>query len=259
MQIETKEALSIKINDLFAYRMFPELLSDHSDKREIWNKLCQLQTEIYLLDKHLEENWVLSKLQLEKCWESIHSSLASMGIGENQWDEYCAHIHKYELREKALRYGIFPLHLAMEYFYFYKSCDVKLCRRLIFEASPKIRKEISLADWRYFDLVTEVNDDVEDVFEDLETINGNRFLISIHQKGKKQTELEFISFLDEVSQKNQSRFAHPQNEWQEVIQNSTKENIILTKELLTRNLSIFTEDHLQGSKLFFHLRNKTHE
>ena len=62
--------------------------------------------------------------------------------------------------------GLLPTRLEMEYFYFYKSCDVKLLRRLIYETRLKGSKSFgSLSDWRYFDLVTEVNDDVADILK----------------------------------------------------------------------------------------------
>jgi DNA helicase IV len=92
----------------------------------------------------------------------------------------------------------------MEYFYFYKSCDVKLLRRLIYDRNAALAKVIKPSEWRTFDLVTEVNDDVVDLQEDTTTINGNRFLISLLQFGKKKTVQIFNDFLDEMDVRNRA-------------------------------------------------------
>ena len=60
--------------------------------------------------------------------------------------------------------------------------------------------------WSYYDLITEINDDIADVTEDLHTYNGNRFLISILRKGEKKTAEQYHGYLEKVTSKAQSYF-----------------------------------------------------
>jgi len=89
----------------------------------------------------------------------------------------------------------------MEFYYYYKSCDVRLIRSIIYDFNCHLESKMKLEDWRYFDLITEVNDDVEDVFEDQYTINGNRFLISILETDLSSTKDDFLTFIKEMKSK----------------------------------------------------------
>lgn len=84
-----------------------------------------------------------------------------------------------------------------------------------------------MEEWRLFDLVTEVNDDVEDVFEDCDTINANSFLISTIEIGRKETRKIFTQFLNHLSRENKieenSIFNH---------QLITEQQVQVTKDLL---------------------------
>lgn len=232
-----------KIKDLFDYRGFPELYKiSGADKNTIatLNKqLTDLQAKIYYLDSYLEQNWDLSEKELNRYWKDIHSSLIDLGVKKSDLMDYTNHILKYQKREVELRKNLLPTRLSFDHFYFYKSCDVKLIRRLMCEKLPVINFLFKAADWRYFDLVTEVNDDVSDLEEDLTTINGNRVLISIQEFGKLRTIQMFSDFLNEIELNTKKRFASSKHAYKLEIHNRTLQHIEATKKLLIKKVKQF--------------------
>lgn len=192
-----------KIEELFVYRKLPYLLSYLPKKKakKLYKKLVRLQYEIYSLDTYLENNWVLKKKKLKKYWNGIYFVLDDLGYSKRESHEMLSHIRRYQKHESQLREGIMPTILNEEYYYHFKSCDVRLMREIIYKSCPKISENLTFEDWRYFDLVTEINDDVEDVFEDQGTINGNMFLIAIIESGISNTEKRFINFINNLEEK----------------------------------------------------------
>jgi hypothetical protein len=195
-----------KIIALFEYRKLPELIGfgGHTWDQEYYERLIELQFHIYRLDHELESHWDVDLSTIEDRWKKIYSALEAVGIPQNMQERYCRHIFKYQKHELDIRQFRLPTRLSMEYFYFYKSCDVKLLRKIIYRGNQELSKVIKESQWRLFDLVTEVNDDVEDLQEDVATINGNRFLIGLKQFGKAETFQLFKSFLTDISNRNRS-------------------------------------------------------
>ena len=189
-----------KIIDLFKYRKLPELLSygPYGFDSPLVGRLVDLQIAIYQLDQYLESNWKTSKRELNKYWKQIHEALSFLSVPENEHDDYLKHLKKYQQHELAMRSGKYPTSLSLKYYYFYKSCDVKLIRRIIYDFIPSLKKMIKLSEWRAFDLITEINDDVEDVYEDVGVINGNYFQFELAQKGKEFTSQKFDKTLLEA-------------------------------------------------------------
>lgn len=195
-----------KIIELFEYRELPKLIAYKSDKwdEQFYEDLIQLQYDIYMLDHELETNWSVDMSVIEKRWVAIHQDLATLGVSADKYDKYSNHIYKYQKHELEIRDGRLPTRLSMEYFYFYKSCDVKLLRKLIYDRNTDLAKVVRPSEWRIFDLVTEINDDVVDLQEDITTINGNRFLISLLQHGKEKTISIYNNYLDALHRRNRA-------------------------------------------------------
>jgi hypothetical protein len=236
-----RTALLAKITDLMDYRMLPDLIDlveqDTDKKRQLISKLVDLQVAIYDLDHYLETHWQLSEDHLETYWVPIYDALDAAGVPRNEHSRYAAHILKYQKHEMQLRDLVLPTRLDMQYFYFYKSCDVKLLRRIIMLHYPALAKMYRPADWRVFDMITEVDDDVEDVLEDRETINGNRYLISIWQHGFDHTQQAFAAFLDMVEDMMQKRFGSQSTTfhsdllaWSRAALDSTRTRLLTTSE-----------------------------
>jgi hypothetical protein len=255
-----EQELLKKIIGLFEYRLFPTLISSTHDTPESISQFTQdliaLQTAIYYLDAHLEGNWVTDPSILKWHWDNIESKLHQFSLGATDTTSYLNHIRKYEKHELELRVGKTPLRFDMEYFYFYKSCDVKLLRRLIYEHYKLNPSWGQLADWRYYDLVTEVNDDVEDLFEDLDFINGNRFLISLILKGRAETKASFTEFLDQILAKSSEKHQNHPNEWLRRLHDMTVVRIDETKALIEIQLEKISNGKLLTSQLVPYLNQK---
>ncbi|MBK8506538.1 MAG: hypothetical protein IPL46_32675 [Saprospiraceae bacterium] len=106
---------------------------------------------------------------------------------------------RYQTRELELRQGITLLKHSMEDLYSFKSCDVRLLRRLLYREDDSLNSVLRFSEWLEFDLITEVNDDIEDLLEDLVAFNGNRFLFSLYEHGSKATHERFNVFIKEKS------------------------------------------------------------
>jgi hypothetical protein len=245
-----------KIIELFEYRLFPQLMESseagYGIKNIFLENLIQLQTNIYHLDAHLEAHWETNPHLLSLHWDSIKSALAIFEVPAEQYHAYLNHIKKYEKHELELRLGKSPLRFEMEYFYFYKSCDVKLLRRLMYEKFQLAPACGRLSDWRYYDLVTEVNDDVEDLFEDLDFINGNRFLISLLYYDKEKSKQIFSDFLDGIGVKAKDKHKNSTGLYSDVIYEVTMKRISETKVLLDQRIDDINEEQWKASRLFKH-------
>lgn len=225
-----------KIEKLFAYRKFDLIYQMTGESTEVIHdfndKLIQLQASIYHLDAYLEGNFSIEQNQLDHYWKLIHDQLVNCGVDRSDVDDYSRHIYRYQSHELGIRENKSPLRFKLEYFYFYKSCDVKLLRRLLMDRFDALRSVWTEADWRYFDLVTEVNDDVEDIYEDQETINGNLFALMIERDGLDTAEQMFGDFLDYVSIQSKERF-EGKGEMGQLIDSWTQSEVYDTMQLLT--------------------------
>lgn len=240
-----------KIKELFEYRKLPYMLKFLPKKaRKKTNKqMTKLQVAIYDLDCYLETNWKLKQKKLKKYWKGIHKELKTFGIPKTEYNDYTAHIQRYELHESQLRDGLLPTRLSMEYYYYYKSCDVRLMRKLLHLKNEELNNKHQLSDWRYFDLVTEVNDDIEDVFEDHNTINGNMFLIMLFESGIADTEKAFKIFLKEILAKSNKRLKANNSEANKIICQWTKESVTDTLKLLDKRVRKIEAKGLKPKKL----------
>lgn len=226
-----------KIQELFEYRKIPFLLSqvDKKQRKALSDGLIQLQKDIYKLDRYLETNWELKTKKLDKYWIKIYKTLARLGFDALESEKLTSHIRKYQLHETQLRENKMPTRLSKEYYYYYKSCDVRLMRSIIAEYTAISKKSFEVSDWRYFDLITEINDDVEDIFEDQETINGNLFNILIHEEGLEQAKSAFYGILTEFYDSSNEKFRMTTNKYKLMIMKWTAEYYFDTVELLTKN------------------------
>jgi len=247
------DVLLKKIKTLFEYRDFDHLYElgglKGSEKERLEANLIRLQQDIYFLDEYLESNWEIVDEELKSYWNTIHQSLSNLGVSSADYDDYSAHIYKYQKHELQLRTPNDLLRLSMEYFYFYKSCDVKLLRRLIYDHAPKIAKIYTLADWRCFDLITEVNDDVEDLVEDMQTINGNRLQLAIHKLGIDEAKQMFVEFMDEIGVQSSVRADQKKSKHYDSIHAKVLDQIKLTKIMLDNSLEEYISLDSSRSKV----------
>ena len=194
-----------KILELFEYRKLPFLLSFLGTRKadKLLRNLVSIQEAIYNLDLYLESTWNLDKEILKEKWKLIYEALKRCDISSSKAKKMTTDIRRYQRHEEQLRENLAPTALDIEYYYHYKSCDVRLMREIIEMFCPAMDSRYAVEKWRYFDLITEVNDDVEDVYEDMETINGNHFLVWLGLKDQdskyKVKHLSFIEYCNEQS------------------------------------------------------------
>lgn len=197
-----------KIAELFSYRKLIGLLQQGGlDKDKIfYAHLVAIQYQIYLLDAYLEGQWDLDKSALALCWDKIKESLSKLNYSSSQIDKLLREIKEYERIERNCRKGNWPTKVSFRKFYTTKSCDVRLIRHLIYDAQPELSLIWKEKDWVYYDLITEMNDDIADIIEDLNTYNGNRFLISVLRKGRHKTEKQYRAYIDKFTSKAKTYF-----------------------------------------------------
>ena len=203
-----EQEIKHKIEELFSYRKLISLLQQGGLEKDkvFYAHLVDIQYQIYLLDAYLEGQWELDKSALASCWKKIKESLAKLSYSSSQIDKLLREIREYERIERNCRKGEWPTKVSFKKFYTTKSCDVRLIRHLIYDAQPELRRIWKEKDWVYYDLITEMNDDIADVIEDLPTYNGNRFLISILRKGSLKTEKQYRGYIDKTTSKAKSYF-----------------------------------------------------
>jgi len=246
-----------KIVQLFEYRQLPMLMEafQPNGQSDLYNSLIDLQTKIYNLDHYLEHNWLLSESKLSGYWNEIYTVLNSLGYTQQSAYDMCAHIRRYARHEMQLREGLFPLRLKLDYFYYYKSCDVRLIRHIIYDKSRLRNIGRKLADWRYFDLITEVNDDIDDLQEDVHTINANAFLISLITDGKMKTARRFKQLIGEAIRISESRAYRHSEKMNHLIVNKTRQCHADTLRLMTSQLDAIDVTDVKGSARLVGLLN----
>ncbi len=241
-----KKPLEQKIDALFSYRKIPWLLEQSKIKKtkSYYQKLIALQLAIYQLDGYLESCWDLDKKVLNKRWNKIIKRLTVFGLNKKQCKSWCREIYIYQKQEIALRKAQLPTRRDIEFFYRHKSCDVKLIRNLIYHRDPSLELLIPIETWTDFDYLTEVNDDIEDLYEDLSVYNANRFLFSIFACGNDRTETEYRAFIKIIQKRIEKRLENGKNIQTLFIEYAAKEIVYETLALLNHRLY-----HLDFKKL----------
>jgi len=245
-----------KIKKLFDYRGLPELMKvgKVKGKKKLYKRLLKLQISIYKLDEYLESNWKTYDRDLLSYWNCIHQCMLDCGVPKSKLPEYSKHILKYQKHELNLRISKLPIDGSIEYYYYYKSCDVRLMRQIIYDHSEQLEETYNMADWRYFDLITEVNDDAEDLEEDLNTINGNYILIASWFYGRKQAEKIMSQFIDVLKIKNDERYENRKSVSNyKLIHKQTNIQLEATRALLKKNLKMVSKKKIKKAKLFKYL------
>lgn len=246
-----------KISQLFEYRKLNELLrmAQLDQNKKFVDHLFHIQTQIYLLDAYLESHWTLEEEELNRYWEGIHSSMEALGYSAKDREDLLKDIRRYQRIEQECRENKWPVEVPFKKFYTTKSCDVQLIRHFIYGASPTLRKTWKESIWTYYDLITEINDDVTDLYEDLQTYNGNRFLVCILLKGTKKTEKQYTKFIDRVVKKADAYFKkHPKQEQHHELHAWIHSRYTETLELLSKTIAEANMEQLATSYLLPYMK-----
>jgi len=249
--------LKEKIESLFDYRLLPYLfnLSPKLDDK-FKHKLIGLQKSIYALDAYLENNWKIETEGLNKYWQLIHNQMRAFGLNSKSIEALSKVIYRYQHHELTLREGKNPLRFKLSYLYFYKSCDIKLMRKLIYRADQRLEELLPQSVWRNFDWITEINDDVDDLIEDQNTFNCNRFIFCLHQNGINKCREEVYNFFKEIQFKNKVLLQqYSQNLHVTYIVKKCEQAIEDTKALFEKRVSTIDPHSLSTSKVILQMKN----
>lgn len=251
---ENKESNRNKILELFHYRQLPWLLeyAELADRDKLFDSLLTLQEAIYALDHQLETNWDIGLSDLKPYWIEIYRNLDLIGLSPNQQRTWTVEIVRYQSRELDLRSGRSPLKYSLEDLYCFKSCDVRLMRRIIYWRNPALNQQLKFSEWTEFDLITEVNDDIEDIFEDLQSLNANRFLFSLAELGFSETAARYEQFIKAQVDKFQSKMHSSTSTMKEQMSIWIGEVAGATIELLLRNLTSLDKDQIDKASVIRH-------
>ena len=197
-----------KIKELFTYRKLTDLMryAQLDKDKSFVTQLTDVQYQIYLLDAYLESTWLLDEEKLKELWHHIEEALRKLIPEPEDLHPLLVEILEYERIEINCRRNKWPTREPFKKFYTTKSCDVRLIRHLIYLAKPALKEVWKEKAWACYDLITEVNDDVTDIQEDLHTYNGNRFLISMLRKGSKKTSKRYKDQLRSIVNKADDYF-----------------------------------------------------
>jgi len=164
-------------------------------------------------------------------------------------------IEDYEEIEKNCRKQKWPTKESMKKFYITKSCDVRLIRQIIYKAHPQLQDLWKEEAWKYYDIITEINDDIADVHEDVHSYNGNRFLISLLRKGLDKTHKEYLGYLADITAKAAEYFDdHPNRGKNKQLASWTGARSRETAKLLESISNSKTLDKLSSSLLLAQMK-----
>lgn len=231
--------LEKKIHELFEYRQLPLLLSaldmTSGEGRRFEAMMVELQVAIFNYDQVLEESWMLDDERLKTLWLNIEDSLAKFGANRDRISKYLHQIEVYASNEKGIRQGRRLSEIPFWVFYYYKSCDVRLMRRLIYRHTQYRPDNVPrYSDWMLFDLVTEINDDITDLKEDIGTYNGNRLLHEVIEKGWSEAMVVYSGSLEDLGGICRQRMGDSRFKGLDWLLNLTRDECTSTLEQLYR-------------------------
>lgn len=235
----SEQQIREKIRELFSFRKLTDLLGEAGlDKSLLLTESLEaLQLSIYRLDAYLESTWELDPQEITNLWEGIYGCLREMHFTPKQINRMVGEIRRYERIERKCRKDQWPTSVPFTKFYTTKSCDVRLIRHLIYKAAPSLAHMWKERAWRYYDQITEVHDDIADLFEDLPTYNANRFLVSWLREGQKKTGKQYRKRLERIVRKANTYFKkHPQASRHAELYAWTLEGAEETLQLLSRTM-----------------------
>ena len=193
--------LNQKVHELWIERNMIEycdaLWSDAIVQLQAKDIIFVLQKKIFDFDHDLEEN-ILSQHELDGKYERLKQTTLATLV-RLFWDIDKAKVDSKKLRnffemEMWMRQQYSPLKFSIHDFYTLKQCDIFLHRRIIEHVVEKAPKDIDLI--TQFDALWEVWDDMEDVYEDINAINSNRFLISWVENWWDETVKEYRRYIE---------------------------------------------------------------
>ena len=192
--MERSEKISHLFEERYRIALLESVEPDHRKRKDFLQDLLCLQDAIYQLDAILEAEWNVDMRLIDAAWKHIYEALKAFKTS-NEIDDMVADIKAYQSHELGQRNELSVSEIKADSFYFTKSCDVRLMRELIFENYPSLYESYRLEDWKTYDIITEIRDDVDDLEEDRGTYNGNRFMKYLEENGIPDTKSHYYALV----------------------------------------------------------------
>lgn len=174
--------LQLKTVELFQTRGLHEIaqytIDDVMNRRNVLQRLMDLQGSIYALDRYGETSWNVDSFVLGKLWLGICRRIQPLNVSTNVIAPRICDILRYQSIELDLRRGLFPTDINPGSFYRLKTCDVRMMRTILCAHSCREFSAQFLSYLDLLDICAEVCDDMLDMDEDVCDFNCNRFVLS---------------------------------------------------------------------------------
>ncbi len=168
---------------------------------ELISTLKGLQVIIYRIDQLLESVRQIdsaSHEQIMKRWADIKKMVGEEVENDSNTDTLLERLRQFFQMEIRMRQGISPASIAIDDFYALKICDIHLQRELV---KDKSHRKITADAWKaveQYDKLWEIIDDVEDLQEDMQAVNSNRFMLKAYQDWLESTQQEYSIYIEQL-------------------------------------------------------------
>lgn len=203
-EIYNNYPFSLESKQLLNFRKIPyyaKLCGLNERKRlDAMIRIHSLQEAIYDLDSYGEKNWFIDRIRINEIWEKIDEEIDDFDIRRSSIRYAIEDLKKYQEIEIHLRERQFPLDVPLLEFYKTKTCDIRLERAIIEQMSQSGISRLLNEAWLLFDIISEVQDDLEDYWEDLGSYNFNRIQTEVYFYGVSHTFEKYIGLIKTVEQ-----------------------------------------------------------
>ncbi|OGI76330.1 hypothetical protein A3C57_00920 [Candidatus Nomurabacteria bacterium RIFCSPHIGHO2_02_FULL_33_12] len=191
---DEERVISEKAEELYAKRIAPYAPDLASPTREA---IINFQKLAFVVDHYFEHNEQLNPAFLNSFWSQFQKFLDDLQMPRELHATILQDIKDYADIEASIRIGKKLAEYEIKFFYFKKSCDVRMQRHIIrflnkhetSSSEPEIVR----------DILEEIEDDVDDIEEDkLTPFGGNRFLEILSSKDVEKLN-EYNNFINSLS------------------------------------------------------------
>ena len=190
---DEERVISEKAEELYAKRIAPYAPDLASPTREA---IINFQKLVFVVDHYFEHNQQLNPAFLNSFWNQFEKFLDDLQMPKELQATLLQDIKDYADIEASIRIGRKLAEYEIRFFYFKKSCDVRMQRHIIryLNTQPALSSEPEIIR----DILEEIEDDVDDIAEDeLTPFGGNRFLEILNSKNIEKFD-EYTTFINSL-------------------------------------------------------------
>ncbi len=190
---DLERAIEKKAEELYEKRIAPYAKDVPSSQRQ---KLIDFQKLVFVIDHYGEHVEKLDPAVLDSLWKKTEEFLNDLEIEKSLQVALLQDVKNYAQIEASTRTGKKLTDYEIGFFYFKKSCDVRMQRHIMryLNKQPASSSRIEITR----DILEEIEDDVDDLEEDKSTpFNGNRLLEILKSKYTAKLD-EYTTFINSL-------------------------------------------------------------